>query len=485
MRLVVFHYHDRPGGVRQVITRGLPPLVERCGNVGEVVLLLGEQTDPAWARELAASLNGLPLRCVVHPDFGYLSGREQVLGRDAGKLLDRVLSGRAGLCWAHNLSVGRNIPLLRMLPDRCAAAGVRLWLHHHDWWWDGRWARWADWQAAGVDGLGQALGCSVPTGPHLRHWCVNGEDLNWLQQAAGGAAQWVGNPLPDPVLPDKNEIRQAAAWLREKAGGRRVWLAPVRALRRKNLAEALLLVQQQRSLGEKVCLVTTGGPSSPAEVPAWHTFCQTAARHHWPLVPGVLAASSGTRSGGPGPRVAALIAVSDAIIMTSLQEGFGLPYLEAAFLNKPLLARALPGVQANLAALGCTLPGAYSFLPVERDPCPGAGGKALPPEAPGQWLRLLPAELTAGWEETGGSPWVDFGQLPLTAQLDVMARGSRPAGALPQPGVPGWPHACRIDHWADRFFQTPDPPAAASGSSLLPEVRRRFQYWLRHPLLWP
>ena len=476
VRLVVFHYHDRPGGVRQVISRGLPRLVERLERVVEVVLLMGEMTDPVWVKGLQASLVGLPLRVVTHRDFGYLSGRDQVLAGEAVEQVHECLSGPEVLVWAHNLSVGRNVPLLRHLPDWCAAAGARLWLHHHDWWWDGRWARWADWQASGLTDLEEALECSVPVGPHLRHWCVNQADLAWLQIRAGAAAQWVGNPLPELAVPDKSEIQAARAWLQSLGGGGRLWLAPVRALRRKNLAEALLLAQQQ---DEPTCLLTTGGPSSPAEVPAWESLCAAAARHHWPLVPGVLADGRSNC-----PLLPALFMAADALVMPSLQEGFGLPYLESAAFGKPLLARALPDVATNLAALGCTLPGAYPSLPVLLDQGHAAAEQCRRLAA---WQILsphLPPELNAGPPSFSSRDLVDFGGLTLETQLDFLSKGGPLPFSAPGPVIPDWPSVSRRDHWADRFFQAPAGSPTPSGASLLPEVRRRFHYWQQHPLLW-
>ena len=67
--MVVFHYHDRPGGVRGVITRGLPALAERLGGVSEVVLLAGELTDTAWLGELARGLGKIPLRTESHGEL--------------------------------------------------------------------------------------------------------------------------------------------------------------------------------------------------------------------------------------------------------------------------------------------------------------------------------------------------------------------------------------------------------------------------------
>jgi glycosyltransferase involved in cell wall biosynthesis len=503
VRLVVFHYHDRPGGVRQVITRGLPELVQRLGGVTEVVLLMGERTDPAWVGELAAALAGVPLRTALHRDLGYLRGEVQEIGKDARALACGVLSGKEVLVWAHNLSVGRNVPLLRHLPQWCASAGAKLWLHHHDWWWDGRWARWADWQAAGVTGLEEALELSVPTGTHIRHWCVNRADLDWVQIRAGKAAQWVGNPLPQRAVPDNTKILDAKAWLHSLTDGRRVWLAPVRALRRKNLAEAIFLAQHQ---AEPVCIVTTGGPSSLDEGPAWEFLCQTSARHRWPFVPSVLA--PGARACSPPHRPARsglpslpdLMAAADAIIMPSLQEGFGLPYLEAASFGKPLLARTLTDVIANLAALGCTLPATYAQLPV----VPGSfDADRESTRLAARWALLrsgLPKELRMDLESIQPAENMDFGCLSLEAQMEVLQSNASLSIALSRPQVPCWPAESRVDGWAERLFQVPfeegqhsvDLLPGTGGQnvrpphkSLLPEVVRRFHHWHRHPLLWP
>ena len=499
VRLVVFHYHDRPGGVRQVISRGLPQLVRRLQGVEEVVLLIGELGDPRWLRELEFSLCGTPLRVVVHRNLGYLSGGPPEISVDAQMLVLAELSGKDVLVWAHNLSVGRNLPLLLCLPKWCAAAGALLWLHHHDWWWDGRWTRWADWQASGIYGLEEALALSVPTGEHIRHWCVNRCDLPWLQIRAGTAARWVGNPLPESTLPDEREIRQATRWLRDITGGRRVWLAPVRALRRKNLAEAILLAQHQ---AEPTCIVTTGGPSSKAEVPAWEFLCRAAVAQGWPFVPSVLAPGERISRGPSGknlsslPSLSALLTAAHAIVMPSLQEGFGLPYLEAAALGKPLLARALPEVSANLAALGCTLTTPYQSLPVPVGSF-DAAGESIRLAARWDLVRpQLPPELRMDREVMPWSEGRDFGSLTLEAQLEVLqSRPDLPA-PVPQPQVPCWPAGSRGEGWADRFFQDAsiaDFPlidkggqgARSAPTSLLPEVMRRFHYWQDHPLLWP
>ncbi|MDB6071461.1 MAG: hypothetical protein JWL81_2632, partial [Verrucomicrobiales bacterium] len=278
MQLVVFHYHDRPGGVREVIGRGLPMLLERMAGVDRVVLVMGEVSDPGWVADLAARLRPVEMRVEELADFGYSSGGEQRLAADSVRVLRSILSEQKTVVWAHNLSVGRNIPLLMALPDWCAAAGARLWMHHHDWWWDGRWDRMADWRAAGVGELEEALAMSVPTGENVSHFCVNLADVAWVRRQAGGSVRWVGNPLPDASMPDVLSVSEARRWLRDLTGGREVWLAPVRALRRKNLAEAIYLAAAR---GGEVAVVTSGGAGAGVEGPAWERLKEAALGKGW------------------------------------------------------------------------------------------------------------------------------------------------------------------------------------------------------------
>lgn len=506
VRLLIFHYHDRPGGVREVISRGLPLLLERLGGLREVVFFAGELGDPGWRAGLERSLGKIPLRWVVDPGWGYGGGNFDSLSQASSRKLVKLLNsppaaGRTVL-WAHNLSVGRNIPLLRALPDLCQAAGAELWLHHHDWWWDGRWARWEDWRASGVHSLEEALAATIPLGPHIQHRCVNPADLPFLQNTAGPAARWVGNPLPSLRNPSAAEVHAARQWLDARTGGRPVWLAPVRALRRKNLAESLLLT---RCLAPGACLVTTGGALSPDEAPAWRKLREVAARNALPLLPQVLAGSG--EPGGAGPGVAALMAASEAVVLTSLQEGFGLPWLEAAALGKPVISRRLPELEANLRASGCHVPGFYNDLPVPEffydrsaeDRRIWDRGEALLPVLPEE-LREEAQGIILREGAGEGESWpdsrrtMDFGRLTLDAQCEVLGG---PLAELPfpqglEPKFSSWPVEARGEQWAERFLSTEHAalpnalPGASSGLvSLRTEVSRRLVWWLRHPMVWP
>ncbi|MDB6131885.1 MAG: glycosyltransferase, family [Verrucomicrobiales bacterium] len=497
VRLLVFHYHDRPGGVREVIGRGLPLLMERLDGVGEVVFLMGELRDAGWREALSGRLKkqspSVTVRWVEDREWGYAHQGFRSLSADSVQRLRDWLHPsqtlRQAVLWAHNLSVGRNIPLLRALPRLCEDAGAELWLHHHDWWWDGRWQRWRDWRAAEVASLEEALAATVPVGPHLKHYAINLADLPFLQAAAGEAARWVGNPLPAFRPPEEAEVGEARRWLAARTGERPVWLAPVRALRRKNLAEALLLT---RRLAPDTCLVTTGG-SSAEEAAGWNRLRTAAAAQGWPLVPQVLAGMETA-----APSVPALMAASEAVVITSLQEGFGLPWLEAAALGKPVVSRHLPDAADNLAALGCRLPGAYHSLPVPAEGFYNAlTEKARVRDRMSRLADLLPGNL---WARDGpselagktGNAELDFGCLTQEAQLEVLAAEGQGVPMPPelQPELLCWPDGYRHERWAERFFASPQAISfPAAGHSWTPgapaEVRRRLAWWLRHPLLWP
>jgi hypothetical protein len=59
-----------------------------------------------------------------------------------------------------------------------------------------------------------------------------------------------------------------------------------------------------------------------------------------------------------------MIAKADALITTSIAEGFGLAFLEPWLANKPLTGRNLPEITADFAEHGLDLSALYNHLPV-------------------------------------------------------------------------------------------------------------------------
>jgi hypothetical protein len=139
MRLVIVHSHFRPGGVRRVIEMATPFLVAALGpGVDDVVLVAGEAPDAGWLREFRRALGPRRVRCAIEPALGYLSEQRAPpawIARRIRQHLEEVLgpmSPDAGLIWAHNLGLGRNLLLTRALTCWCRERSVRLVAHHHD-----------------------------------------------------------------------------------------------------------------------------------------------------------------------------------------------------------------------------------------------------------------------------------------------------------------------------------------------------------------
>ena len=88
MRLVVYHYHDRPGGVRTAIGQGLPALVAAHGGVREVVLAGGSWTDRVWREDLMRAIHPVPLRTIEDPALEIHPLCDAGNGRDAQWILE-------------------------------------------------------------------------------------------------------------------------------------------------------------------------------------------------------------------------------------------------------------------------------------------------------------------------------------------------------------------------------------------------------------
>src|SRR6185369_13562424 len=73
VKLVIAHYHLRPGGVRRVIELATPHIVRAFGGgITRVTLACGEAPDPKWRRAFQARCAGAS-ELFVEPTFGYFA----------------------------------------------------------------------------------------------------------------------------------------------------------------------------------------------------------------------------------------------------------------------------------------------------------------------------------------------------------------------------------------------------------------------------
>ncbi|MFA7342688.1 MAG: hypothetical protein WC003_00155 [Terrimicrobiaceae bacterium] len=433
---MILHSHLRPGGVRRVIEMYLPALAA-CGEFDTIILASGEPPDRAWAARVKSSVNGVRFTILIEPALGYLaakSGDAADVRRDIRAFLTRCSNAEA-LVWAHNLGLGRNILLADELARHSAETGVPILSQHHDFWFDNRWARWPVLRANGFGSLEKVARAIFASGGRAVHAAINSADESVLGNHLPGHTVWLPNPASRGTRPSPGEIRKAKAWLRRDLGHRGpVWIFPTRFLRRKNLGEAVLLT---RWLRPEAILVTTAGVSSPEESDYARRLEEASKRGGWPVRFQILSGREGR-----APSVPALMCASENTLLTSIQEGFGLPFLEAAALGRPLLARRMNNVEPDLLRLGFRFPGTYDEVLVPPDLFDHASEIKRQELAYGGWKRSLPqacrhfAGIPPLMNSKANAP-AAFSRLTLEAQLEILSIPPAESWSAAAPCNPG------------------------------------------------
>ncbi len=479
LKLIIVHYHLRPGGIRRVIELATPHIVRKFGGrIREVILATGEGAAEPWTENLQSLVGNARVSVFLEPAFGYFSDQRLAPGSIRKRIrqsLPDLLADAASencLVWAHNLGIARNLILTRELIHACGERGLTLIAHHHDWWFDNRWRRWQEMRQCGCRTLADAAKIVFPAVTRVRHVVINQADARPLKRHFAGSSGWLPNLTEQTSPPSAARQRDAGRWLATQLDDAKapVWILPCRLLRRKNVAEALLLA---RWLRPEAWLVTTGGASSDDQKIYLHRLQDAARQNQWRLRLGIL---HGDAPGRPG--VAELLSVSEAVMLTSIQEGFGLPYLEAAAAGRPLIARRIPNISPDLDQFGFYFPHSYQDILVDSSLFDWAAEfkrqanlfqawKAQLPRSCRRWVGE-PVLLAAG---TRPRP-VAFSRLTLTAQLEVLtcaAEASWKLCAPLNPFLPGWRKLAARGHLeTTRWPETAD--AWLSGES----YARRF-----------
>lgn len=357
MTVLIVHYHLRAGGVTRIIHSQVKALK-----------LLGHRVIVASS----GPVSDIDAETILEPTLDYQIG---------GKINPEMLFSANADCWIiHNPTLGKNAGFPDLI-ETAAAAGIKLLLQCHDFAEDGRPANYA---------LLDQSPKVYPVARHIHYALINRRDQQLLKEAGlpGECCRY----LPNAITPPRASM--------EKPDGTLVFY-PVRGIRRKNLGELCLLAAHAP---KGVRFAVALAPENLEWMEIHNQWADFAKELKLPVEFNVV-------SGSDFPD---WMARATHIVTTSVAEGFGLTFLEPAFLGKPLIGRNLPEITADFPRYG-TL---YESLPVPVDHCRSAFFTSLATCWQTYGQPLAEEELSAAWEAFRESP--DFGNLPEEIQMSII-----------------------------------------------------------------
>lgn len=318
MKIAFLHYHLKPGGVTTVILQQIRAMRKDC----EVLVVSGEPPDKDFDGNV-----------LVVPEIGYDLRPHPPLPPE--KTAEKILSAIAefwpsgsDILHVHNPLLAKNrnfLKILTALQDR----NVRLLLQVHDFAEDGR----------------PQVFYGNDDYPQDCHYCViNSRDYDILRKSGltqNGLHLLFNMVTPFPRLPGPKFIENRV-------------LYPVRAIRRKNIGEAILI---SLFFLKKEQLAVTLPPNSPRDWKYYIAWKKFVALHGL----NVLFEASLNQEFGK------LIASAQAMITTSISEGFGFSFLEPWTAEKMLIGRLIPETCGDFIEKGMRLDHLYKKILVPID----------------------------------------------------------------------------------------------------------------------
>ncbi len=422
MNLAILHYHLQSGGVTRVIENHLRALCVdgSSNNAFSVLLLFGGRKD-GWAADFESKLSGIDLKLcpVAGLDYDLLSAADQSsLYQNIRSCLNQHgFSPAETLLHVHNHGLGKNAAFPRAL-CRLAKDGYRLLLQIHDFAEDFRPANYRELTKTFTPEERSTL--LYPQAGQIHYAVLNRRDFQVLESAGVSreCLQFLPNPVPEiGDLPDQHAARRRLAMKRGLPLELPLYLYPVRGIRRKNVGEMLLWAAAHR---DQSAFGMTLAPQNPRERPGyerWQHFATERGLPCWWELGG---------SGGVDFR--GNLAAADAILTTSVAEGFGMVFLEAWLADRELRGRNLPHITADFVEEGVQFPALYDRLNLPT----GWIGKPAYAQALAETIHPLteayqlppagPAEIEQLVESRCAQETIDFGDLNEALQAEIIRR---------------------------------------------------------------
>jgi len=319
MRIAFIHYHLKTGGVTSVLKQQLESIRDDC----ETLVLAGEPPEGEF-----------PAKVVHIPELAYGNHIDTPFDpRDIAVKMTQAIGahfkGSCDVLHVHNPTLAKNSEFLNIL--KCLQdEGIRLFLQIHDLAEDGR----------------PAVYFSEDYPSNCHYGVINSRDYRLLQKAGlkTEGLHLVANavPAPTPKAPTPASAKQPYV------------LYPIRAIRRKNIGEAILL---SLFFKHAETLKITLPPNSPVDFESyngWKQFVKSfdlrvefdqGLKHDFNM----------------------LVQSAQYLITTSINEGFGFSFLEPWLYDQFLWGRKLADICRDFEKNGLHLDHLYSKLivPVE------------------------------------------------------------------------------------------------------------------------
>lgn len=353
MRVNIFHYHLNPGGVTRIIESQIKALLELDIRI-DIQLITGDCPNPEYYKKIGIQL-------VIDENLNYLDSKDPDLEPKFNLILESLRKHiqKEDILHFHNLNLGKN-PLVSMAVSDLAYKGYKVLNHAHDF---------AEDRPLNYKFLNEVIVKTFkknlketlyPILPNYQYATINSWDKERLLREMHIPDKKISF-FPNPVVfeshlqsVDTENLRSKIYKELQLSDKKKLITYPVRVIRRKNIGEFILLNTIFKDVAH---WAVTQPPKNPIEIEsyeAWKAFCQNQKI-------GIL------WEAGNKVDFEELIIASHFCISTSIQEGFGMVFMEPWLLNTPVIGRDIPMVTKDLKASGMEFPSLYNEIMVPHD----------------------------------------------------------------------------------------------------------------------
>jgi hypothetical protein len=376
MKIAFVHYHLKTGGVTAVLKRQIVALGDAC----DPLVLTGDRADA----QLPCAVEEIPGLGYDRP--GKVSPAPQRVAEQVCQTLHRKWPDGCDILHIHNPTLAKNRDFLQVI-RHLQHLGITLFLQIHD---------------LAEDGRPQVY-FSEPYPEDCHYGVINRRDEAILKTAGLDASGL-------HYLPNAVDVMPAAANPQPQAQV----LYPVRAIRRKNLGEAILLSLFFRE-GRRLAI--TQPPNSPADTASYRDWVAWSLANALPVDFEV----------GRKMPFASIVAASQSMLTTSVSEGFGLAFLEPWTAEKPLWGRRLDAICNDYEENGVDLRSLYDRIDVpldwiDRDDLSRRWCEAVHRAASRYGFAISDETAAKAFDRLNGKGAIDFGMLDETLQRQILSR---------------------------------------------------------------